>query len=269
MNAIAIRSNEAPTLAEMEQSAAQVEAELAKAEAGQAHIEKQLEAKRAQLAELAASWRRDGLSVPANWSSLLSSSAPRSDAVKQSLARAEEARRTALQLRDDANRAWKSELAGREKAMASEERELARALANAAEELARMRAARTEAPKTSPAPTPSSPKEQRRHPRARFEAFVDLTSDDNFYTGFSSDISEGGIFVGTAKLLPVGSQVELSFSIGEGFPVTVGGTVQWIRDVLDDPRVMPGMGVRFDALPDETRRQIHQFMSARDPLFFD
>jgi len=50
--------------------------------------------------------------------------------------------------------------------------------------------------------------------------------------------------------------------------VVAAGTVRWVRDVLDDPKVPPGMGVQFDALPEHVRQGIHAFIAARDPLFF-
>src|SRR5256885_554164 len=46
-------------------------------------------------------------------------------------------------------------------------------------------------------------------PRAactRMQAQVDLASDSNFYSGFSSDLEEGGLFVATVNLVEPGTE---------------------------------------------------------------
>src|SRR5690606_3700680 len=78
-----------------------------------------------------------------------------------------------------------------------------------------------------PAPTPARapsqaspeprPDERRRQPRVQLQAVVGYHSEDNFYTGFSSDISEGGLFVSTINVLPAGSRVQLAFSLPGGY----------------------------------------------------
>src|SRR5207237_787078 len=42
---------------------------------------------------------------------------------------------------------------------------------------------------------------------ARMQAEVDFESDSNFYSGFSSDVGEGGLFVATVNLVEPGTEV--------------------------------------------------------------
>lgn len=112
--------------------------------------------------------------------------------------------------------------------------------------------------------------ERRQQPRVELQAVVGFESEDNFYTGFSSDISEGGLFVSTINVLPPGSDVHLEFSLPNGFRAKVQGIVRWVREWNDaTPTIPPGMGVQFTSLPPEALGQLHAFVSEREPLFFD
>jgi uncharacterized protein (TIGR02266 family) len=125
----------------------------------------------------------------------------------------------------------------------------------------------------SPAPPaaapPSAAKPQRTSPRVKMQAAVDFTSDNNFFNGFSANISDGGLFVATVNLLPLGTEVDLSFSLPSGDRIEAKGVVQWVREVNDQlPDVFPGMGVQFAALNPAAQSAITQFLVQRDPLFF-
>ena len=48
--------------------------------------------------------------------------------------------------------------------------------------------------------------ERRRLPRASLATELSLYSGSNFYAGFTEDISEGGVFVASYAMLPVGAQ---------------------------------------------------------------
>jgi uncharacterized protein (TIGR02266 family) len=101
------------------------------------------------------------------------------------------------------------------------------------------------------------------------EATVDMESESNFFTGFSTDISEGGLFVATSDLLPIGSEIDLRFTLPSGQAVDVQGVVRWRRELNDgQPEIFPGMGVQFNALPPNAAGAIQTFVGAREPLFF-
>lgn len=121
---------------------------------------------------------------------------------------------------------------------------------------------------------PSEPPahERRRHERLSLTAEVGLRSESNFYTGFSDDISEGGLFIATYSLLPIGSTLEISFGLPTGDEIVATGEVRWVRDPRrDDPdaQVSPGMGVRFTTIKPEHLAAIRSFMQLRDPIFYD
>lgn len=138
-------------------------------------------------------------------------------------------------------------------------------------------AARVAAPQ-SPTPAPMAPPPpkhlldpsiERQSPRVKMQAAIDLHSDNNFFVGFSSNISDGGIFVATVNLLPIGTQVELSFSLPSGDRISAHGVVRWFREVNDQhPDAFPGLGIQFMALDGPAVEAISSFVSSREPLFY-
>jgi uncharacterized protein (TIGR02266 family) len=119
------------------------------------------------------------------------------------------------------------------------------------------------------AEAPAAKKPQRSSPRVKMQATVDFNSDDNFYAGFSANISDGGLFVATVNLLPLGTEVDLSFTLPSGQRIEAKGRVSWVREVNDKlPDAFPGMGVQFVGLSPAAHAAIGQFLAQRDPLFY-
>lgn len=119
------------------------------------------------------------------------------------------------------------------------------------------------------AEAPAAKKPQRASPRVKMQATVDFNSDDNFYAGFSANISDGGLFVATVNLLPLGTEVDLSFTLPSGQRIEAKGKVSWVREVNDKiPDAFPGMGVQFIGLAPAAHAAIGQFLAQRDPLFY-
>jgi len=119
-------------------------------------------------------------------------------------------------------------------------------------------------------PNPHEPDlapDRRRKRRIPLETNVGLVSDSNFYTGFSGDISEGGLFVSTYALQPVGTRVNLRFAIDE-VEVEAVGQVRWIREPRNSD-VPPGMGIEFEALDPNHEEAIRAFVGVREPLFYE
>ena len=111
-------------------------------------------------------------------------------------------------------------------------------------------------------------------PEARSSLRVDLSvdvsfeSEHNFYTGFTQNISSGGLFVQTLDLKPVGTQLHIKFTLPElELPVEVESVVRWVREVGDP--YLRGMGVQFLNLPPHAQQAIEQFIQRREALFFD
>lgn len=118
-------------------------------------------------------------------------------------------------------------------------------------------------------PTPrASQVERRRSPRARLETRIDFSSESNFYTGWTRDISEGGVFIETYDLRPVGTPVDLHLELPTGIEIEARGTVRWLRDPINlGEETSPGMGVEFEALDEHARALIAEFVGLREPTF--
>jgi len=114
------------------------------------------------------------------------------------------------------------------------------------------------------------PAERRQATRVGLCVEVGLQSDSNFYTGFTEDISEGGLFVATYKLLPLGSELALTLTLPDGHEFRATAIVRWVRDPHDpNSDVRPGMGVQFSRIDAEHLEVIQTFTRVRDPMFFE
>lgn len=112
--------------------------------------------------------------------------------------------------------------------------------------------------------------ERRAHQRARLKTSVSFASESNFYTGFTRDISEGGLFVATHNVIPVGGLVDLEFSLpDDGPPIKVKAEVRWAAEYNELSDCPPGLGLSFTDLPEEGRGRIERFVEMRDTLFYD
>jgi type IV pilus assembly protein PilZ len=107
--------------------------------------------------------------------------------------------------------------------------------------------------------------------RRSLEVQVDLASEHNFYTGFTENISSGGLFVATRDLLPIGSTFDMTFGLpNHPEPIRARCEVRWLR--LEQPgasEFTPGMGVRFLSLSPEEQEAVNEFIRQRDTLFYD
>lgn len=112
--------------------------------------------------------------------------------------------------------------------------------------------------------------DQRAHPRVVLQTAVNLTSDTNFYTGLTNDISAGGVFVATYGVQPLGTRLRLELSLPDGGPpLSVDGEVRWVREYNPLSDGHPGMGLSFTHLRRRDQRRIAAFIAQRDTLFFD
>lgn len=132
----------------------------------------------------------------------------------------------------------------------------------------------------APPPPPSPPEpdaeaiplapQKRRARRINLSADIGLHSDTNFFSGFAGDISAGGIFVATYNVLPIGTEITISFVLPGGHQVTVAGRVRWVREHEDKEHdTTPGMGIQFVKLSEADRKAIVRFMEQRAPLFWE
>jgi uncharacterized protein (TIGR02266 family) len=107
----------------------------------------------------------------------------------------------------------------------------------------------------------------RQNRRKSLEARVDLHSDSNFFSGFSSNISDGGLFIATEVDLPLGTEVDLRFSLPDGSVVASTGLVCWRRP--PNPDLPTGLGLQFGHLTQAARDAVGRFIKTRDPIFHE
>ena len=107
--------------------------------------------------------------------------------------------------------------------------------------------------------------ERRRFPRANLKVFVGIDNEAKFFTGFSQDISEGGIFVATYDPLPLGQAVDLLFTLPDRYSIRTKGNVSWVRSVKDaSTDIPPGMGIRFRDLTEEDKGHVLKYIDSAD-----
>jgi len=97
-------------------------------------------------------------------------------------------------------------------------------------------------------------REKRRSQRAPVVVRVDYSTVDSFFSDFTRNINEGGLFIETDEPCAVDEVVNLQFQLpGGDAPVRVRGRVVWV-----DAGEAPGMGIEFEELDPPTRARINQ-----------
>ena len=98
--------------------------------------------------------------------------------------------------------------------------------------------------------------DKRRSERAPIGVRVDYATVDAFFSEFTRDINEGGLFIATEEPCAVDTVVSLQFTIpGIDEPVRTRGRVIWIAE-----GDAPGMGIEFEGLDSAARARINQLV---------
>jgi uncharacterized protein (TIGR02266 family) len=131
------------------------------------------------------------------------------------------------------------------------------------------RAAVTYASSSLPPPNSrGSVPSQRQTPRRSCEVEVEFTEDMHFYAGLTQDISQGGVFIATYRLVPVGTHLKLAFDLPDGTHIQANGEVKWQRENATTS-MRPGMGISFQDLDRDALTAIGQYCRERPPLYMD
>lgn len=105
--------------------------------------------------------------------------------------------------------------------------------------------------------------ERRTHERVPVEWAVDCVAGDNFLYASIGNIGAMGLFVRTTQPLPVGTELELTFTPPKAAPLRLRGKVQWINPVhADGDNPNPGMGVQFFELSSDDRERLVELVRA-------
>lgn len=107
-------------------------------------------------------------------------------------------------------------------------------------------------------------------PRARLFGQVDLHTESNFFSGYSGDLSDGGVFVVTYAQLKLGQPVDVELSLPGGLFIAASGRVAFLRaPTQHNAELAPGAGIVFDDIDAQARHAAEMFMSHREPTFVD
>ena len=84
--------------------------------------------------------------------------------------------------------------------------------------------------------------DQRETPRAPIELKVDYKKLNSFFADYTKNISKGGTFIKTRKVLPIGTRFLFRLTVpGRSGPFEINGDVMHATGEGDEP----GMGIRF------------------------
>ena len=116
---------------------------------------------------------------------------------------------------------------------------------------------------------PSENRPRRSRPRVHMQTAVKLKSGEQPYQGFAANVSDGGIFVLTDSLVPVGTELTVTFTL-EGKRIDSRGIVKWVRRPDEKSRsANSGIGIEFLDISEAARQLLQRYVSQREPLFFD
>jgi Tfp pilus assembly protein PilZ len=77
------------------------------------------------------------------------------------------------------------------------------------------------------------------------------------------------VFVATHSLPPIGSEIELRFSLPAGPELHTRGIVRWLRDAQETESAPPGIGVEFSTLAERELALIRAFIAQSEPTIFE
>jgi uncharacterized protein (TIGR02266 family) len=107
--------------------------------------------------------------------------------------------------------------------------------------------------------------QQRRDPRypSRVQTLLRFSTIDDFREAYARDISRGGVFLATAEVRPLRSQVEIVLMPPRSPGIALTGEVVHVvpRDV-SRPEIEPGMGIQFLDLTPARRAEIEACLNA-------
>ena len=108
-------------------------------------------------------------------------------------------------------------------------------------------------------------------PRHDLKVEVSGQSDHQFFTGFSENISTGGLFIATYQTLPLGTEFQLSFSVpGVNKQFDCKCIVRWVREHdAEAPHAVPGVGVNFVELSPADEKILDAILSRVETMFYD
>ena len=114
-----------------------------------------------------------------------------------------------------------------------------------------------------PQKSPPSPDARERRAEARVVVNREFESIEEFISEYVSDISRSGAFIRSDDPLPVGTKVDLRFTVITGDFETIEGIGEVVRVVSPGGQDSPGMGVVFTELTRYSQKLVAQLLTRR------
>ncbi len=100
--------------------------------------------------------------------------------------------------------------------------------------------------------------EKRETPRTAAVLRVDYSTTDSFFSDFTTDINEGGMFIETDHPHASGTAVSLHFQLPGEDSIKIQGRVVWSRE--GESPEPPGMGIEFEDLTEDAKATINRLV---------
>ncbi len=106
---------------------------------------------------------------------------------------------------------------------------------------------------------------RRFHKRAILTTAIDLESDFPKCSGYTRDISEGGVFVVTDRPFQLGDPLALKLNVICGEVMEIRCRVAWVQHHTENGKqINTGVGLQFVRLPEKAREAIVHFVETGD-----
>lgn len=103
--------------------------------------------------------------------------------------------------------------------------------------------------------------------KAKLAVYYFANEQRNLMANYSVNISSGGVFLETVRILPVDTMLIVKFKLPHTDPIiTCNARVAWTNEPegLSKFNLPPGMGLQFLDLPPENLRVIRDFLNKGD-----
>lgn len=92
---------------------------------------------------------------------------------------------------------------------------------------------------------------------------LDYPDSEAYLYDYSTNLSEGGIFLKTIENLPIGKSMSIKFTIPNDINLLEAtGIVKWVTTEQEAAanNISPGVGIEFTRIKEETKQRIRSFI---------
>ena len=112
--------------------------------------------------------------------------------------------------------------------------------------------------------------ENRTSKRVAVAVDVSFHTEHNFFMGLTENLSEGGLFVATYDDIPIGTELQVQLNLPGSDTISAKGVIRWVRQYSRfTSDLAPGVGLELVDLEEGDQAVIHEFLSQRDPIYYE